>query len=229
MDQQNKRKKKAHTHFNITLSDEQKEVKEVILKSEVSVLTGDAGTGKSLLGAQIVLDLLYSGTLSRVIISRPMVEAGEKLGTLPGDIDEKLSPYTSAIYDNLNRLKSPEEIQKFIDDGKIIVLPVGVMRGFNLMDSVMIVEEAQNLTFKQVEMILTRICEGAKIILIGDSDQCDLKDTRDSGFPFIKTIAGIEGYAVLTLTENHRSKIVKLILEKFKAEKEKRAIQNGTK
>lgn len=212
-----KRKPKGDIKFNLVLNDEQKQAKSVILENVVTVLRGMAGSGKSALAAQAALDLLFKRDVDRIILTRPAVTAGEDIGFLPGDKDAKLAPYTAAIYDNMYRLYKKEIIDKHIQDGHIEVIPLAFMRGRNLSDCVVVVDEAQNITDRQMELLLGRLCNGSKMILCGDAAQIDLKDKKLSGFDFIcKNFKDVPGFSVVTLQSNHRHSIVEPILEVYK-------------
>lgn len=212
-----KRKPKGPIKFAISLNDEQKEAKQIVLNSKISVIRGSAGSGKSLLAAQTALDLLFTKRVEKVILTRPTVTAGEEIGFLPGDKDMKLAPYTAAIYDNMYRLYNKEKIDKELLEGNIEVIPLGFMRGRNFSNACVIVEESQNATISQIELILTRMCHGSKIVFTGDSQQIDLPNKSKSGFHFLSTaFKEVEGFSVVTLKTNHRDEIVEPILEIFK-------------
>jgi len=209
-----KKKLKNPIKFQVTLNEEQKSAKAQILGNKITVLRGGAGSGKSMVAAQAALDLLFTGQVEKVILTRPAVTAGEELGFMPGDKDAKLAPYTAAIYDNMYRLYSKEKIDKEIIEGRIEVIPVAFMRGRNLTNCCVVVDEGQNITHRQMELILGRICEGSKMIICGDTAQIDLKDKRLSGFGFIcNNLTSVEGFSVVTLKTNHRDPIVEDILK----------------
>jgi phosphate starvation-inducible PhoH-like protein len=204
--------------FKLTLNQEQKEAKKQILYNTVTVLKGKAGSGKSLLAAQIALDLLFTKEIEKVLITRPTVVAGQDIGYLPGGIDEKLAPFTAPVYENMHRLYDKVKIEKLIEEGKIEIVPVSFMRGRNFTDCLVVVDESQNLTDVQTELILTRICKGSKVIFCGDSAQIDLRNKKDSGFDFmIKHMIDVPSFNVVTLETNHRHEIVDPILEVYKS------------
>ena len=190
----------------------------IILDNKITVLKGQAGSGKSMLAAQIALDLLFRKEIERIILTRPAVTSGEDIGFLPGTKEDKLAPYTAAIYDNMYRLYNKEKIDKELTDGRIEVIPLAFMRGRNLSNCLVVVDEAQNITNRQMELLLGRICVGTKMIVCGDAAQIDLKDRKMSGFHFICTnFKEVPGFEVVTLKTNHRDPIVENILEIYKA------------
>ena len=213
-----KKSPKNPIKFLIPLNEEQKQAKSIILDNKITVLRGQAGSGKSMLAAQIALDLLFRKDIDRIILTRPAVTSGEDIGFLPGTKEDKLAPYTAAIYDNMYRLYNKEKIDKELTDGRIEVIPLAFMRGRNLSNCLVVVDEAQNITNRQMELLLGRICVGTKMIVCGDAAQIDLKDRKMSGFHFICTnFKEVPGFEVVTLKTNHRDPIVENILEIYKA------------
>lgn len=209
-----KKKLKNPIKFQVTLNEEQKAAKAAILGNKITVLKGGAGSGKSMVAAQAALDLLFTGQVEKVILTRPAVTAGEELGFMPGDKDAKLAPYTAAIYDNMYRLYNKEKIDREIIEGRIEVIPVAFMRGRNLTNCCVVVDEGQNITHRQMELILGRICEGSRMVICGDTAQIDLKDKKLSGFGFIcNNLTNVQGFTVVTLKTNHRDPIVEDILK----------------
>jgi phosphate starvation-inducible PhoH-like protein len=213
-----KKSPKNPIKFLIPLNEEQKQAKSIILDNKITVLKGQAGSGKSMLAAQIALDLLFRKEIDRIILTRPAVTSGEDIGFLPGTKEDKLAPYTAAIYDNMYRLYNKEKIDKELIDGRIEVIPLAFMRGRNLSNCLVVVDEAQNITNRQMELLLGRICVGTKMIICGDAAQIDLKDRKMSGFHFICTnFKEVPGFEVVALKTNHRDPIVENILEIYKA------------
>jgi phosphate starvation-inducible PhoH-like protein len=213
-----KRQPKNPIRFQVQLNEEQKDAKQVILNSKITVLRGQAGSGKSLIAAQVALDLLFRKEVEKIILTRPAVTSGEEIGYLPGDKDAKLAPYTAAIYDNMYRLYSKDKIDKEISEGNIEVIPLAFMRGRNLTNCCVVVDEGQNITHRQMELVLGRMCQGSRMIICGDVAQIDLKDKKLSGFNFICTnFKEVPGFSVITLKTNHRDPIVERILEIYKA------------
>ena len=210
-----KRKPKGEIHFQLSLNGEQREAKSKILQSKISVLKGPAGCGKTLLACQIGLDMLFKRDIDKIIIARPMVNAGEDMGFLPGGVLDKTKEYLIPIYDNMYQLYNKEKIDKLIIENKIEICPLGMLRGRTFTNSFIIIDESQNLTSSQTEGILSRLGKGSKMVLCGDQYQCDLKDKKQSGFPFLSKLKDVLGFALISLTTNHRDPIVEDILKVY--------------
>jgi len=211
-----KRKPKNPIKFKLTLNEEQKDAKNLILANPVSVLKGAAGSGKTLLAVQIALDLLFNREIEKVVITRPTV-AKEDIGFLPGDLKEKMDPWLAPIYSNLEMIYDKDKIEKLLSEGIIEVLPFPFMRGRTLVNSCVIVDEAQNVTMSQMEMVLGRLGVDSKLIICGDTSQIDLKNKKESGLDFLNTIsARVDGVKVITLKKNHRHPIVPDILDVYR-------------
>ena len=150
-------------------------------KSDIIISTGPAGTGKTYLAVAIALTMLLERKIERIILSRPAVEAGERLGFLPGDMKDKVDPYLRPLYDSLYDLLDYEKNQKKIEIGDIEIAPLAFMRGRTLKNSFAILDEAQNATDTQIKMFLTRIGENSKIVVNGDPSQIDLINKSHSG------------------------------------------------
>ena len=172
-----KRKPKNPIRFKISLNEEQKEAKAKILDNTITLLAGAAGSGKTLLACQIALEKLFMKDCEKVIITRPTVSK-EDIGFLPGDLREKMDPWVQPIYQNMFLLYDKDKIEKCISDGLIEIVPVSFMRGRTFVNSVVIVDEAQNVTHEQMEMIVTRIGKGSKMMVCGDDAQVDLKQNH---------------------------------------------------
>ena len=194
--------------FKLPLNEEQKQAKDEILKNTLTILAGRAGSGKTLLACQVALDGLLRRHFTKIIITRPTVSK-EEIGFLPGDLREKMDPWIQPIYQNMYALYDKEKIEALINDGKIEIVPLAFMRGRTFLDSCIIVDEAQNVTHEQMEMIATRIGLRSKMIVCGDDYQVDLKSRRDSGFRFLYTAGRkIKNMCSITLIKNHRDPIV---------------------
>jgi phosphate starvation-inducible PhoH-like protein len=210
-----KRKPKNPITFKLTLNEEQKLAKQVILDSPVTLLRGMAGSGKTLVACQVALDLVFKKDAERIIITRPTV-AKEEIGFLPGDLKEKMDPWLAPIYANLYMLYDKVKIDKMIQDNQIEIVPFAFMRGRTFPDAVVIVDECQNITHGQTEMILGRLGKGGKMIFCGDITQTDLKNRKDSGIGFFTRMEeNIKGVKIFTLKTNHRHEIVEPILKLY--------------
>ena len=210
-----KRRPKNPIKFKMNLNDEQKAAKETILQTPITLLKGMAGSGKTLLACQIALDMLFKKDTEKIVITRPTV-AREEIGFLPGDIKEKLDPWLAPIYANLYLLYDKEKVDKMIADGTIEIVPFASMRGRTFPNNVVIVDECQNITHAQTELVLGRLGKGGKMIFCGDLSQTDLKNKKDSGIGFFNRLEeNIRGVKVITLKTNHRHEIVEPILKVY--------------
>ena len=210
-----KRSPKNPIKFHIQLNPEQKVAKQTILDNTITLLAGSAGSGKTLLACNVALDGLFSKQYDKIIITRPTVSK-EDIGFLPGDMREKMDPWVQPIYQNFYTLYGKEKMEKYLENGQIEIVPVSFMRGRTFLDSLIIVDEAQNVTHEQMEMIVSRIGVRSKMIICGDDHQIDLKKRSDSGFRFLysasKKVKNLEAIKLLT---NHRDPIVEDILEYY--------------
>lgn len=212
-----KRKPKNPITFKVQLNDEQKEAKSIILSNTVTVVTGAAGSGKTLLATLTGLDMLFRREVEKLIITRPAVHAEEDLGFLPGGIEEKMDPWLQPIYQNFYAAYGKDKIDKEISEGNIQLLPMGYVRGLTFTNSFIIADEVQNLTHTQMEALLGRIGHGSKMVLCGDTAQVDLKNKKLSGLSFLKQIEErVDGFKFVTLQKNHRHEIVQPILDVYK-------------
>ena len=210
-----KRIPKNPIKFKLQLNEEQKQAKAKILENTVTLLAGQAGSGKTLLACNIALDGLFRRQYDKVIITRPTVSK-EEIGFLPGDLREKMDPWVQPIYQNMFLLYDKVKIEKFIEDGKIEIVPVSFMRGRTFLDSIIIVDEAQNVTHDQMEMIATRIGKRSKMIVCGDTHQVDLKKKEDSGFKFLYSAAKkVKNMESITLLTNNRDEIVQDLIDYY--------------
>ena len=172
----------------IARSKKQSEYNKALKEKDIVIALGPAGTGKSYLAVSVGITLLMEKKVDKVILSRPAVEAGEKLGFLPGDMKEKVDPYLRPLYDALYDLFGFEKIQKKIETGEIEIAPLAFMRGRTLKNSFAILDEAQNATATQIKMFLTRIGENSKLVVNGDPSQIDLINKSQSGLISSKKI-----------------------------------------
>ena len=174
----------------IPRSEKQKNYVRALKESDIIISAGPAGTGKTFLAVAVGLTMLLDKKIERIILSRPAVEAGERLGFLPGDMREKVDPYLRPLYDSLYDLLDYEKIQKKIEVGDIEIAPIAFMRGRTLKNSFAILDEAQNATDTQIKMFLTRIGENSKIVINGDPSQIDLPNKSLSGLNRSKKLLG---------------------------------------
>lgn len=197
----------------------QKKYVDAMRKNTVTFVIGPAGTGKTYLGMAMAVKYLKERMVGRIILTRPAVEAGEKLGYLPGTLDEKVDPYLRPLYDALFDMMGPEEFKGRMEQGTIEVAPLAYMRGRTLNDSFIILDEAQNSTPEQMKMFLTRLGFGSKMVITGDVTQVDLPKNENSGLIVIQRILKkIEGLSFIHLTAKDvvRHKLVQKIVEAYK-------------
>jgi phosphate starvation-inducible PhoH-like protein len=181
---------------------------------------GPAGTGKTYLAMAQAVTYLLSKKVSRIILARPAVEAGEKLGFLPGDLQEKVNPYLRPLYDALYDMMDTEKAQRLLERGTIEVAPIAFMRGRTLNDAFVILDEAQNTTSEQMKMFLTRLGFGSKAVVTGDITQIDLPTGKTSGLiEAMKIVRNIEGIAFIHFDEKDvvRHKLVQMIVKAYDA------------
>ena len=172
-----------------------------IQKNTVTIGVGPAGTGKTYLAVAAAVAAFRERSVNRIILTRPAVEAGERLGFLPGDLQNKVDPYLRPLYDALYDMLGPETFQKYQERGSIEVAPLAYMRGRTLDDSFIILDEAQNTTKEQMKMFLTRLGFGSKIVITGDVTQIDLPDDKVSGLKdAVRVLEGVNDIAICRLT-----------------------------
>lgn len=212
-----KRKPKNPIKFKLQLNEEQKVAKAVILDKAITVVTGAAGSGKTLLATATGLDMLFSREVEKIVITRPMVSAGEDMGFLPGDVAEKMDPWLQPIYQNLYALYGKDKIDKEMSEGRIQILPMGYVRGITFVDTFIIADEIQNLTDNQTQALLGRLGHGSKMVLVGDASQIDLKNKKSSGISFLRRVdEQVDDFAIVKLNSNHRHDVVDKILEVYR-------------
>ncbi len=202
----------------------QKTYVEAVKKNSVTFGVGPAGTGKTYLAVCMAVAAFKSRQVQKIILTRPAVEAGEKLGFLPGDLHEKVDPYLRPLYDALQELLGLETYAKLLEREVIEVAPLAYMRGRTLSDAFIILDEAQNTTKEQMKMFLTRMGEGSKIVVTGDITQIDL-DGKESGLVHAtKVLEGVEGIAICRLTAKDvvRHPLVMRIIRAYEREEDAR-------
>ncbi|MCK4226182.1 PhoH family protein [candidate division WOR-3 bacterium] len=198
---------------------------EEIEKQMVTIAIGPAGTGKTYLAVASAISALLSREVSRIILARPAVEAGESLGFLPGDYEEKVKPYLRPLYDAIYEMLPQSKIQKYMDTGLIEIAPLAFMRGRDLKDSFIILDEAQNTTHSQMKMFLTRMGEDSKVVITGDITQIDLTPSKTSGLVEIQNILNnIKGvsFVYLTALDVVRNPIVEKIVRAYRKYEERK-------
>ncbi len=196
----------------------QRRLVEMYESNDLLFAVGPAGSGKTYTAIALAVRALKDRTVRRVILTRPAVEAGEKLGFLPGDMKEKLDPYLQPLYDALNDMIPAVKLQKYLEDGTVQIAPLAYMRGRTLDNAFVILDEAQNTTASQIKMFLTRMGRNAKFIVTGDVTQIDLPRKSDSGLTrAMDTLRGIEGIGMVEFDKRDivRHPLVKHIVEAF--------------
>ena len=191
---------------------------------------GPAGTGKTFLAVAYGASLLMRGEVDRLIVTRPAVEAGERLGFLPGDLTEKVDPYLAPIWEALGDILGAEPLRRRRERGEIEVAPIAFMRGRTLSHAYVIVDEAQNTTRLQMKMVLTRLGDGARMAVTGDPSQVDLVNGRDSGLSHaVSILEGVKGVAVARFTASDvvRHPLVERIVKAYDADAARRASPGG--
>jgi len=196
----------------------QKKYLDIMRKNDITLGIGPAGTGKTFLAVAMAVRAFRAHEVSRIVITRPAVEAGEKLGFLPGDMQDKVDPYLRPIYDALFEMLGADNYQKYLEKGNIEIAPLAYMRGRTLEDSYIILDEAQNTTREQMKMFLTRIGTNSKAIINGDVTQIDLPDARKSGLVHASGIlCDIEGIGIAYFSDKDvvRHRLVREIIKAY--------------
>jgi phosphate starvation-inducible PhoH-like protein len=189
---------------------------------DLTICVGPAGTGKTWLAVGMAVSLLRQAQVKKIVLVRPAVEAGERLGFLPGDIIAKVNPYLRPLFDALNDMMEPEQVKRYMENDIIEIVPLAFMRGRTLNQAVIILDEGQNTTIPQMKMFLTRMGNGSKIIVTGDVTQVDLpKQTRSGLIDVIHRLRDIERIAVIYLDEHDivRNPLVQQILRAYEEER----------
>ena len=201
-------------------------------KNTITIGVGPAGTGKTYLAVAAAVAAFRARSVNRIILTRPAVEAGERLGFLPGDLQNKVDPYLRPLYDALYDMLGAETFQKYQERGSIEVAPLAYMRGRTLDDSFIILDEAQNTTKEQMKMFLTRLGFGSKIVITGDVTQIDLPSDKTSGLKdAVRVLAGVKDIAICRLTSADvvRHALVQEIINAYERAEKKVQLQKPTK
>jgi len=206
------RVRKNEINYLITLNEEQREAKKLILDNQITIITGRAGSGKSLVGAITALDFLNKKMCDKILVTRATIEVGKSLGYLPGELNEKFDPYMEALKENLYKCWEQIKVDELIKANKIQALPVQFIRGKTI-DDILIVEEAQNMTKAEMLAVLTRLGKTGKIVINGDNEQQDTKESMTGLSYAIELSKKIPEIKWIKLKENHRSDLVGKILE----------------
>ncbi|MBQ1264392.1 MAG: PhoH family protein, partial [Oscillospiraceae bacterium] len=199
-----------------------------IEKNTITIGVGPAGTGKTYLAVAEAVAAFRAKTVNRIILTRPAVEAGERLGFLPGDLQNKVDPYLRPLYDALFDMLGPETYTKYLERGNIEVAPLAYMRGRTLDDSFIILDEAQNTTKEQMKMFLTRLGFGSKIVITGDVTQIDLPDDKTSGLKdAVRVLEGVKDIAICQLTSADvvRHALVQQIINAYEKAAQKQEVR----
>ncbi len=189
---------------------------------DLTICVGPAGTGKTWLGVGMAVSMLRQAAVKKIVLVRPAVEAGERLGFLPGDIAAKVNPYLRPLFDALNDMMEPEQVKRYMENDIIEIVPLAFMRGRTLNQAVIILDEGQNTTVPQMKMFLTRMGSNSKIIVTGDVTQVDLpKQTRSGLTDAVHRLRDIERIALVYLDENDivRNPLVQQILRAYEDER----------
>ena len=212
-------------------SENQQKLIEAFEKDDMIFAVGPAGTGKTYLGIALAVRALKEKTAKKIILSRPAVEAGEKLGFLPGDMKDKIDPYLQPLYDALEDMLPAVKLQDLMDKQVIQIAPLAFMRGRTLSDAVVILDEAQNTTPAQIRMFLTRMGWNTKMIITGDMTQIDLPHSQTSGLKeALRVLKGTEGISIVNLTNKDivRHKLVTRIVNAYEAyDKERERVRQA--
>ncbi len=206
----------------------QQKYMKAIMKNTITIGVGPAGTGKTYLAVAAAVAAFRDRQVNRIILTRPAVEAGERLGFLPGDLQNKVDPYLRPLYDALYDMLGPENFQKYQERGSIEVAPLAYMRGRTLDDSFIILDEAQNTTKEQMKMFLTRLGFGSKIVITGDVTQVDLPSDKESGLKdAVRVLDGVQDIAICRLTSADvvRHALVQQIINAYEKAAQKKEIK----
>lgn len=213
--------------FNFPLDQRQKEVVSQFYKNQINILTGDPGTTKTFMACHFALKMLSQGQVEKIIISKSPIETGKGIGFLPGELEDKLAPFKESYIETLKKVGGDNYVQYCLDKKQIVFEPMGFVRGKSFESAVIILDEIQNCTLKELMSFTTRICEDSQMILAGDFYQTDI---RDSGLKdFINICSDIENISYIELddTFQKRAKIITAIFNNYKKFVDNKLISNG--
>lgn len=180
----------------------QKALMEAINGHNLTLAIGPAGTGKTYLAISAAVEALEDGKIDRIVLSRPAMEAGESIGFLPGDMHEKMAPYLRPLYDALGDRMGGKRVKGYLEDGTIEIAPVGFMRGRTLNNAFVVIDEAQNCTYAQLKMLLSRLGWNSTMVITGDPDQSDLLQGMSGLGPIAQKLSSVNGIAVMQLNQS---------------------------
>ncbi len=198
-------------------SENQEQFLTAINNKPLTIALGPAGTGKTYLAITAAVEAFEAGTVSRIVLTRPAIEAGETLGFLPGDLEEKMAPYLRPLFDALGERMGSKRLKKMIQDGDIEIAPVAYMRGRTLNNAFVVIDEAQNCTYPQLKMLLSRLGWHSKMVVTGDPDQSDLLTGMSGLWEIARQLGGIENIGIVRLNETDivRHPLVAEIIERL--------------
>ena len=206
-------------------NENQQRLVNAFLKNDMVFALGPAGTGKTYIAIALAVKALKNKEIKRIILSRPAVEAGEKLGFLPGDMKDKIDPYLQPLYDALEDMITPAKLKDYIENKVVQIAPLAFMRGRTLNDAVIILDEAQNTSVHQIKMFMTRLGINAKMIITGDVTQIDLPPSQLSGLKHaLRVLDGVEGIARIDFDKKDivRHKLVQRIVDAYEKDDERK-------
>lgn len=202
--------------FHIKLTEEQKRAKETALNNIVTIFRGRAGSSKSTISVHTALTLLIKNQIDKIIFVRPTIEAGDSnLGFLPGSDKDKLEPYVRPLREAMYAIRDKKDIDDMIEKGQIEILPIQFARGLNIKNAMICIDEAQNCSIAELQLITSRICDNTKVVITMDENQIDLRYKGKSCAKHINKLAGLEGVAIVDLQENFRHPLATLITDKL--------------
>lgn len=215
----------ARDFKNLSFTPKQKEYKESIFNNTITFCWGPAGSSKTFSACYAALRLLEKGEVEKIICTKPIKEAGEFLGSLPGDVWEKISPHMESFITTMEKIISKEKLGSLINEGKIEFKPIAYLRGGTMDDSVMILDEAQNCDMKQIMLYVTRMGRGTKVIVAGDVTQHDIRLDKVALPHFIKMVRGIDSIGFVEFDENDivRAEILREIVKRYEEWRSKRS------